>query len=111
MKAKQQIVKIDQWSIIQSGDEYTPPELRKMRLCGKVSNHPTERLNNREMVMTSAVVEVNKRIVTTRNTVYRLGKIDPEYRKWLKENYDKDWNWRNPIRVYGPSTESTKDGD
>jgi len=55
-------------------------------------------LENGKTVKTSSVQKVEGRKITTNSgTVYVLGKIDPEYRKFLRE-HQPDWDWREPLR-------------
>ena len=47
---------------------------------------------------TSHIASVDGRKVTTRSgSVYKLGRIDPGYRKWLRDN-GHDYYPQNPIR-------------
>ncbi len=48
-------------------------------------------------VRTSVVLSVDGRVIKTRNSTYRLGKIDRKYRAWLKRmgiRYDP----QNPVK-------------
>jgi hypothetical protein len=94
------MTKIQDWSITVKSDGYTAPELISPRLVGIVFGHPVKK--DGEKVMSGPIIKVEGRIVTTHSgTVYHLGRIDPGYRKWLKENgipYDP----KHPIVVRGP---------
>jgi len=83
------------WSLIHEGhNAYTAPELFTSHLAGEALNHPKL---GKSRVVTSPIVNVKGRIVYTKSgSVYKLGRIDTVYRKWIKKNYGK-WDWRNPI--------------
>ena len=89
------IVRIENWSVTSFCDDpYTPPECIEKKLQGKVYGHPHKK--DGKSIITSDIISAKGRIVSCKSRKYRLGKIDPNYRKWLKE-YCPDWNWRNPI--------------
>lgn len=76
--------------------KYLPPEAVIPSLQGEAQNHP--RLG-KSPVITSPIVGIDGRKITTESgTVYRLGKIDPKYRTWLRKNRP-DWDWRKPIQL------------
>jgi hypothetical protein len=78
-------IRIDNWSACQSGDAYTPPENRRTCLQGKVTGHP--RFDDGQQVVTAGIEICDKRIITTTDgAVYRLGTVDPKYRKVLEDN-------------------------
>jgi len=90
------MIKIDNWSVTKRGGPYTAPECWFTCLAGHVKDHP--RLGNGS-VLTSEIVGVNGRTIETKSgSIYRLGKIDPKYHKWIKTNYE-GWDWRNPIKM------------
>ncbi len=96
MKTNQ--IKIKNWSVVAEEAPYTAPELLPMRLRGKVYGHP--RHENGTIVTTSIITKVNGRKVETHSgSHYALGKIDVQYRKWIEENYNKPWDWKNPIVI------------
>ena len=76
------MIKLDNWSI------------ERMRLHGYVSDHPRLGCGN---VTTSRIIKINKRIIYTYSgSVYKLGKIKPNFNKLLKK-FNVDWNWRKPL--------------
>ena len=79
-------VRLDYWSCTRgNADPYRVPEQEAgvVRLHGIVTCHPYK--EDGHEVTTTRVVEVKGRVITTRSgTVYRLGKIHPTYRRWLK---------------------------
>ena len=87
------IARLDNWACTAHGGPFQAPELVSLRLTGRVTGHPNLRHLDGKEIITSSVVGTSGRTVTTKNTLYRLGKIDPCYRKWLKENRP-DWNWQ-----------------
>ena len=62
---------------------YFHPDLNKQYLKGTVKNHP--RFGN-DVVSTSkiALKDFEKGVIVTRNTEYKLGRIDNEYLHFLK---------------------------
>ena len=91
--------KIENWSMINDpvNDMYTAPECRSYIICGNVYNHKS--YEDGKFIRTSAIVNVNGRIVETYSgSIYELGKPDEDYLKFLKEiNYE--YNEENPINV------------
>jgi len=95
------VLKINNWSITSRDDNpYLAPELRAISLKGCINHHPV--LGDRSGkgdVVTSPIMEVKGRFVLTKsNHLYKLGKIDPKYRRWLRKNRP-NWNWRKPITI------------
>lgn len=82
--------KLTKWGLCSTDSPYSSPESISKRLFGLVDN--TE-------VVTSRIVEVNGRRVSTLNSIYILdGDPCEDYLNWMLENdfaYDKD----NPISV------------
>ncbi|RLI71030.1 hypothetical protein DRO91_06060 [Candidatus Heimdallarchaeota archaeon] len=94
------MVKIDNWSCVPVLDDpYKAPEQRGLALRGNVYGHPLKSIYDGALARTANIKEVCGRKIKTVNSWYKLGKIDPEYKKWLKKNY-KDWDWRNPIKIF-----------
>ena len=84
-------ISLHHWSLSAIGGPFQAPEL----CCRVVIGRRPDGV----VISTAAVVAVRGRIVTTSTgSRYRLGAIDPSYRKWLKDNkisYDP----RHPIRT------------
>ena len=81
------MIKVDKWCIVEG-------YMDRIRLAGFVADGS---LKGRHIV-TSYIVDVEGREVKTKSgSTYRLGKIDPNYRKWLKTDRP-NWDWRNPIK-------------
>ena len=97
------LLKLSNWSVTsRDNNPYLAPELRTISLKGHIDHHPVlgDRIEKGDVV-TSSIVEVNGRFVRTKsNHIYKLGKIDPKYRQWLRENRP-NWDWRNPIIMKG----------
>ena len=91
------MIKINNWRIVNIiPNLYIAPELITVHLIGDAIAHP--KLGSRT-IKTSAIVDAKKRIVYTKSgSEYKLGWINPEYRRWIKKNYG-EWDWRNPIKV------------
>ncbi len=92
--------KIENWSVNTEDDGYTPPEQSVPRLHGKIQDHP--RFDADQNVVTSAIVNVNGRIVTTSSgSMYELGSPNPEYVEWCRENSVHVPTEDEPIRIIG----------
>jgi hypothetical protein len=79
--------RLENWSVISTGDAYTPPELRKIRLHGNV--YGREGFEDGASVYTSSLTSLSyaKRTATTRSgTHYTLGEPDAKFVAWLAEN-------------------------
>lgn len=89
------VVIIQEWAV--HADPFAAPELRRVYLHGRVYGHPRE--GDGKSVITSKIRDSKGRIVTTESgTVYRLGRINRKYRRYLKKEgipYDP----RNPIKM------------
>jgi len=72
--------RIEEWAIVGEANPYQAPELREMRLTGKVYNHP--QFGDGEVVTTSPVRASAGRTVETYNTTYDLGRMSEEYKEW-----------------------------
>ena len=86
------MVKLDNWSTTihpNLDNPYIPPECIEISLQGNVYGHP--RFGPGHKVVTSPIVSIEGRVIGTKNTTYLLGKIDPEYRKYLKKERP-DWD-------------------
>ena len=81
---QKKIVRIENWSVVSSViyDGYCELEQGR-RLTGDVLAH-TQLRNG--LIYTSAILNVDRRsgFVETRNTIYELGQINPEYQQWLE---------------------------
>ena len=91
-------VRIENWFVRRRHrDPFMAPECNPVVLGGEVYGHPRKR--DGTGVRTSAIVDVDGLLVRTESgTTYQLGKIDPEYEKWMRENEVK-YDPANPIRV------------
>jgi hypothetical protein len=94
------MTRLENWRCVYRGDVYTPPELQAVCLVGQVYGHRnSHRHPDGKEVCTSYIVKAERRVVTTASgSVYHLGKIDPEYRKYLAKERP-DWDYRNPITL------------
>lgn len=98
------MLEIYNWSITGNANPYTPPEAIRISLCGFCPDHPfssdhLKRNHLKHRVVTSYIVKAEGRIITTYSgSVYKLGFIDPGYRKYLKKTRP-NWNWRKPITI------------
>ncbi len=76
---------------------YLAPELNYKVIAGDVYRHP--RFPDGHSVKTSRIVSVEgRRVTTSGGTVYLLGRIQPEYRAWLKKEGLK-YNPQSPISI------------
>jgi len=93
------MIKINNWNITVYPllvNPCAPPEMIRKSLQGNVYGHPG--FEDGKHIITSPIKSVDKRKITTENTIYVLGKIDPKYRKYLKKERP-NWNWRKPITI------------
>jgi hypothetical protein len=90
-------IKLECWSVTQGDVRYIAPEHRTSRVQGVVQDHPC--FPRDAKIVSSPIDQVEGRIVTTRSgTRYQLGRIDPQYRAYLKRNgypYDP----HNPVAI------------
>jgi hypothetical protein len=94
------VVRLKNWRMVLRGpvDPFTPPECIPRVLCGNAFGHP--KFPDGTEIMSTRPVKVEGRKITTRNTIYILGNIEKEYRKYLKKERP-NWNWRKPITMIG----------
>lgn len=75
------------WSVVGVGDPYLAPECQVSRLAGF-------RDDEERPVVTSRIVKVEGRTITTENSIYILDDIDPEYLAFATDNgYEIDEDW------------------
>lgn len=96
---------IEDWYVsVSEADAYQPPENQRQCLTGVVAKHKSIRdgvVRDNVRVTTSYIVDVDGKEVTTRSgSVYTLGKIQHEYREYLRE-IRPDWDEENPITMIG----------
>lgn len=81
---QKKIVRIENWSVVSSViyDGFCELEPGR-RLTGDVLGH-TQLRNG--LIFTSAILNVDRRsgLVETRNTIYELGQVNPEYDQWVE---------------------------
>lgn len=95
-------IRIDMWSVCFAiHDPWLAPELKGQALHGFVNDHPLFKESSPKRVTTSPITKIDgRKIVTASGTVYILGRIEPKYRKWLRECRPA-WDWRKPITLIG----------
>lgn len=70
--------RLENWSLMATGDCYTAPELRSRSLHGQVYNHPNFPAGH--WILTSTVLSVEKeRVVTKSGSRYMLGQPEAMY--------------------------------
>jgi hypothetical protein len=81
---QKKIVRIENWSVVSSViyDGYCELEPGR-RLTGDVLAH--SHLRN-GLIYTSAIQNIDRRrgLVETRNTIYELGDVSPDYKRWME---------------------------
>jgi len=96
------------WAVVQSPntDPYLPPEAFGIYLGGEIYGRGGRFVDGKRVV-TSRVVSVNGRMITTKSgSVYELvGDPEPGYLDYLKE-IGKEYDPINPIRVIDNSDHS-----
>lgn len=81
------MIRLENWKIVaKNNNPYTAPECIKRYLSGNVYNDA--RFPDGCIITTSSLQEFDfdKLVAKTRNTEYKLGKIDGEYMGWLEKN-------------------------
>lgn len=93
------IAKLENWATVLTSP-WIAPEIQHLHLAGTVYNHSNpERHPDGKEIRTSYIVAAKGRIVkTVSGSVYKLGKINKEFRKFLKRERP-NWDWRNPITM------------
>lgn len=75
-------MRIENWSVgPASMDPYKAPELQLPAIYGKVYGHPKR--EDGSQIKTSYIVDTDAetQTVKTKNSVYEIGEVDPEYEK------------------------------
>jgi len=79
------VVRLDDWSCKLNGD---------CVLRGRVYGHPD--IEDGTIIETDPVKSMKGRTIETEKEMFRLGRIDPKYRRWLRCHRPR-WDWRNPL--------------
>jgi hypothetical protein len=88
---------IDNWACVYgNGDAFTPPELRDLMVEGCVNGH--YKYPDGKIILTSCIRKVEKDIIFTQNSTYRLGEPRKDWLDWLKEN-GIEFDPENPIKI------------
>ncbi len=80
---------IENWWTEPGGNGFTAPEIAGIVICGDFEGRP---------IRTSTVARVEGTVVYTRNSVYQLGTIKPQFLAYLKQCKYK-FDPENPIRM------------
>jgi hypothetical protein len=81
------MIRLENWSMLMDQDPYLPPEIKRGYLVGSVYGHPN--FEDGGQIVTSYIVEINVRkgfAKTRSGSDYILGRPDPDWVAWLKEN-------------------------
>ncbi len=93
---------IENWSCFKTGSEYTAPECRTLHIQGYCPERSKELHNpdgKKHRIVTSAIEKVDGcNVITRSGTHYFLGRPDPAYLVWLKEN-KIEFDPNEPIKV------------
>jgi hypothetical protein len=87
MKLHKPAVRIEDWVVVPGPNTGSFRALSPgTLLAGRVSGHP--RIEEGSFIFTSPVVhvDVEHRVVETKNTAYMLGEMNPEYKTWSREH-------------------------
>lgn len=78
--------KLENWSVCSNASEFMAPELRIKHLTGIVYGH--KYLKDGANVATSTLIKLDlaNKVAETKNTIYDLGEINPDYKKWCEDN-------------------------
>jgi hypothetical protein len=76
---------LQDWSLrVFPTSSYQAPELHTRRLVGKVYGHP--RFEDGVLITTSSLInQIDEETYETNNTIYKVGKKDPNYQLYLNE--------------------------
>jgi hypothetical protein len=92
------IPKIDNWYCFGINDPYCPPECLSLYVCGEVYGHSI--YPNGHYIKTSAVKQVDGRIITTQSGhEYWLGIINKEYKEYVENVLKRTIDENNPITM------------
>ncbi len=81
------MIRLENWSMLQDVNPYLAPEVRRGCLVGAAYGHP--RFEDGDHIVTSYVVEIDVkkgRAKTRSGSEYVLGRPNPEWVEWLREN-------------------------
>ena len=88
------MIRLDNWYITGRMGKFDTPNFYNLQFHGVVTNHPCL-ADGKTITFFPSTISQGRKILTQHNT-YTLGKINPDYRKWLKE-HRPHWNWRSPL--------------
>jgi hypothetical protein len=88
------VTTLQRWSII--ADPYRAPECQQHYLQGRVYGHPER--EDGERISTSCIIGAEGRVIECRSRKYKLGRIHPDYRQWLREN-EIEYDPKQPVKV------------
>jgi hypothetical protein len=92
-------IRVDLWATFPINPYRAPEQGGGIGLTGIVAPGDDARHPAGGPMSTSPIVSVEGRIVTTRSgTKYRLGRIKPEFREWMREQ-GIAWDSREPIKI------------
>jgi hypothetical protein len=94
-------VRLEKWSMTTvPKDAYQPPEACRPALQGYI--YGLEGFPDGSHVATGKILGTEGRIITCEHSPgsikVRLGRIDKEYRSWLRKHRPA-WDWRNPVTI------------
>ena len=102
-------ITLDHWEIVTSGTCGCC-----LRLSGYAPDHPTtptfppgQEKHDGCVTLTSIVLNASGRLVDCESRVYRLGAINPVFRKWLERNV-KGWKKDEPLKSFVKKYEPQK---
>jgi hypothetical protein len=86
MPTQKPSVKLEDWAVVPSANPVSFEGLEPGKLlAGRAFGH--ERIKPGMFIFTSIIVQVDtrNRLVETKNTVYKLGEMSPEYKAWVDQ--------------------------
>lgn len=80
--------RLENWSVISTGNEFQAPELRAKQLYGVIYDDEKGRFKDGTKIRTSTLVElsIENNYAKTLNTQYALGEPSKDYLEWLKKS-------------------------
>lgn len=92
-------IRVDEWATAPANPFRAPENGAGLILTGRVAPGADPRRPEGSTISTSPIVAVEGRVVTTKSgTRYRLGRIAPAFRRWMREQ-GIAWDSREPIKI------------
>ena len=87
---------LQNWRV--KANPYASPEMRDILVIGEVYGHHNPRFHDGKTITIGTVKASEGRYLRTKRTTYKLGRVEPEYRKYLKSE-GIDYDAKHPFKV------------